>query len=356
VVNIVVGDVPRDADEWDRLVDSAAIPTPFARSWWLQAWSGPGAQILHVIDGAELIGGLALESASRLGIEHVRLLGHALTPDHCDLLARPGTEATVAQAIADWFTRPGQRRIALSGVADRAALLRALPSTMTTSVIDIAPCHRLPDDFATYLSSRHRMFRKNICRYRRQMVDRGLRHHVIAPGEAEFGIAELRRLHSISFGAASNFLPHFDQFARAARIGIEKGEVLLHAALDGDRAVAIEVVFEVAGRVSTYQGGRDTADPRAAHLSNVLISHAIEHAIERDCRELDMLRGGQDYKRAWADDVRMLLFIGGSSGAVATGVQRSVNALKMIKRVVRRPTDVVQVPSATTEHESIDTR
>lgn len=331
-MEVVVHDSPRDPVEWDQLVDSAVIPTPFARSWWLQAWSDSGARIVHVIDGTELIGGLALHTERTMGIERVRFLGHELAPDHCDLLARPGARATVMEAITDWFSRPGQRHITLEGVAGGAAVLSTLPGTATTSALDIAPFHRLPDNFLSYLSSRRRSLRKNISRYRRQMISSGLRHHVIAPSEAEFGLAELRRLHSISFGASSTFLPYFDTFARAAKPGMDKGEVLLHVALDGDRAVAVEVVLEVAGRVSAYQSGRDIADPRAAHLSLVLLSFAIEQAIERNCREFDMLRGDQDYKRHYADDVRTVLVANATSGAVANGVERSVNILRKIKR------------------------
>jgi len=332
VVNILVQNLPRDADEWDRLVASATIPTPFARSWWLEALSGPRTQIVHVTDGAELIGGLALQSERILGIELVRLAGHALVPDHCDLLARPGYEAIVVRALAEWFARPGQRRIALEGLAEHAALLSALPAAVATSALDIAPYQRLPADFASYLSTRHRTLRKNISRYRRKMVDLGLRHHVFTPDEAEFGLAELHRLHSVSFGATSTFLPQFDVFARAAKRGIQKGEVVLHAALDGDRAVAVEVVFEVAGRVSTYQTGRDTGDPRTSITGTALLSHAIEGAIERGCREFDMLRGSQDYKRAWADDVRDVVAAVATSGTVATEVQHAMDGLRALKR------------------------
>ncbi|WP_018601498.1 GNAT family N-acetyltransferase [Mycobacterium sp. 155] len=332
MVDIVVADTPLDADRWDRLVESAEIPTPFARSWWLQAWSGPRSRIVHVLDGGELVGGVALESERVRGIELVRLLGHVLAPDHCDLLARPGYETTVVSALSDWFARPGQRRIRLEGIATGAALLDALPPGDTTAVLDRAPWQCLPADFPSYLATRSRMLRKNISRYRRQTVDQGLRHHVVAASDAEFGLAEMRRLHSISFGAKSSFLPHFDVFARAAARGIEKGEVLLHTLVDGDRAVAVEVVFQVAGRVSTYQSGRDTSDPRIARLGTTLMSHVIEHAIESGCRELDMLRGSQDYKRFWANDSRDILSVRVASGRVATGLERSVAGLRRMKR------------------------
>jgi hypothetical protein len=49
------------AAQWDQLVDSSPLPSPFLRSWWLTGAGGPGSHFLLVVNGAHLLGGLALE-------------------------------------------------------------------------------------------------------------------------------------------------------------------------------------------------------------------------------------------------------------------------------------------------------
>src|SRR5271165_5799275 len=73
------------AAQWDQLVDSSPLPTPFLRSWWLTGTGGPGPHFLLVANGAHLLGGLALEK--RHPMLSVRMMGESLCPDHLDLLA-----------------------------------------------------------------------------------------------------------------------------------------------------------------------------------------------------------------------------------------------------------------------------
>ena len=49
------------AAQWDRLVDSSPLPSPFLWSWWLTATADLTANFLLVVDGTRLLGGLALE-------------------------------------------------------------------------------------------------------------------------------------------------------------------------------------------------------------------------------------------------------------------------------------------------------
>ena len=96
-------DVPRLdgwAAQWDQLVDSSPLPSPFLRSWWLTGVGGPGRHFLLVVDGAQLLGGLALER--RHPMLSVRMMGDgSLCPDHLDLLAAPGHEAAVVSLLRD---------------------------------------------------------------------------------------------------------------------------------------------------------------------------------------------------------------------------------------------------------------
>src|SRR5260221_3295311 len=104
-------DVPRLdgwAAQWDQLVDSSPLPSPFLRSWWLTGTGGLGRHFLLVVDGAHLLGALALEK--RHPMLSVRMMGAgALCPGHLDLLAAPGNVATVVSLLLDSSGRHSER-------------------------------------------------------------------------------------------------------------------------------------------------------------------------------------------------------------------------------------------------------
>jgi CelD/BcsL family acetyltransferase involved in cellulose biosynthesis len=97
----------------------------------------------------------------------------------------------------------------------------------------------------------------------------------------------------------------------------------------------------VAGRLSTYQSGRDVSVERGLDLSTVLLSRAIEAAVGRGCRELDMLRGAQSYKTSWAGRTRPVLTLHASSGAAGSAVERGVRSLRTTKRALTRAAGAV---------------
>ncbi len=94
------------AKHWDQLVDSSPLPSPFLRSWWLTGTGGSDRHFLLVVDDSQLLGGLPVEQ--RHGGSVIRVMGDGLLcPDHIDLIAAPGHEATVISILGDWFRRPG---------------------------------------------------------------------------------------------------------------------------------------------------------------------------------------------------------------------------------------------------------
>src|ERR1700722_20035239 len=114
------------ASQWDQLVDSSPLPSPFLRSWWLDGTSGSGSHFLLVVDDAQLLGGLALEQ--RHPASRIRVMGDgSLCPDHLDLLAAHGEEATVVSHLGEWLCRPGGRLFDLRGIRADSRLIEALP-------------------------------------------------------------------------------------------------------------------------------------------------------------------------------------------------------------------------------------
>ena len=327
---------------WDALVDVAPLPSPFLRSWWLEAVAGPDPRFVIVLDEGDLIGGVALEEDRPLGIARVRPIGVVLGADQLDLVAAPGREGEVQEALRGWLAQDRARVFDLVGCSEQTRLAAVLPQPRVEAV-DVAPWTPLPPSFSDFLALRPGDLRSQIDRPRRRLRREGVSYRVVEPAEVERALTDLRRLHEHVFGASSQFLPVFDRFARAAPAGLARQELVLHEFVADGRTVAVNVCFEVAQRVSFYQGGRDT-DRRWRGSGTALIAHSVEHGIEAGCRELDLLRGAEGYKRQWATEQREILRLragrgtGGRLGLLALGLgARSRRAAAAASRAARRP-------------------
>lgn len=324
------------ADDWDSLVDAMPVPSPFLRSWWLEAVAGARPVFVLVRRGERLIGGLALQQEDRLRWPLYRVMGHgSLGPDHIDLLADPGEEETVVAAIGGWMRRSGSRFFDLVGVSDGSRLATALPAPVTVEPYAMAPWESLPADFDSYLKQRPSNLRNLVLRRTRRMEASGGSCELVAPAEVDRAIDTLRRLHDQQWGDRSGFMPVFDLFARAARRGVARGELRLYEARVQGRVVAVQVWFDVAGRFSFYQGGRDPDDSRWA-AGTLLMATAIADACSRQASEADFLRGDEPYKAMWTSRQRPLLRLRSSSGVAArtlTTVSRSLDATPTGRRV-----------------------
>jgi len=58
-------------EAWNELVAAAPLPTPFSRAWWLEHVSLHRPRFVLVVEGRELVGGLALEERIVAGISFV---------------------------------------------------------------------------------------------------------------------------------------------------------------------------------------------------------------------------------------------------------------------------------------------
>jgi CelD/BcsL family acetyltransferase involved in cellulose biosynthesis len=326
---------------WDALVDVAPLPSPFLRSWWLDGVAGPKPRFVIVRDGGDLIGGMALEEDRPLGVARLRPIGVLLGADQLDIVAAPGREDDVEEALRAWLRTYRARVVDLVGCSEQTRLVAVLPQPRVEAV-DVAPWTPLPPSFSDFLALRPGDLRSQIDRPRRRLRREGVSYRVVEPADGERALTDLRRLHEHVFGTASQFLPVFDRFARAAPAGIARQELVLHEFVADGRTVAVNVCFEVANRVSFYQGGRDT-DRRWRGSGTALIAHSVEHGIDAGCRELDLLRGAEGYKRQWATEQREILRvrsgrgIGGRLGLLGLGLgARSRRAVAAASRAARR--------------------
>ena len=328
------------ADAWDSLVDASPLPSPFLRSWWLEATAGSWPDFLLVMDGQTLVGGLALQRERRWPVPWYRFMGAGpLCPDHLDLLATPGREAEVVAALGDWLRRRGSRVLDLEGVTSGGSILAALPTPVRSEVVDVAPWAPLPPRFDDWLAERPRGFRTTVRKASRRLGEQGAVWRVVPADSLDASLATLRQLHGAQWGRRSHFLAGFDEFIAASRAGVAREELLFHELSVAGSAVACVTSFEVAGRVSLYQSGRAT-EHRWRSATTALLVIVIEDACRRGFAEVDLLRGGEPYKRNFADDLREILRVraaNGRAGRLAltglTGVER---ARRLVGHLLRR--------------------
>jgi CelD/BcsL family acetyltransferase involved in cellulose biosynthesis len=309
-------DVPRLdewAGQWDHLVDSSPLPSPFLRSWWLTSTGGPGRHFLLAVDGAHLFGGLAVEQRQRM--VSVRMMGDgSLCPDHLDLLAAPGREAEVVSLLRDWLGRPGERLLDLRGIRAGSQLIEALPGRVRRVPMAVAPFAPLPDSPEAYRASLPRQFRKNLRVSAKRFAAEGVTHRVIRGPAVRQGLDTLRELHQAQWGGRSGFLPIFDRFAAGFAAGCAADEVVVHELGNDSLVVAAVTAFEVAGRVSLYQSARLTGG-RWRDATTFLLAAIIDDACVRGLSEVDFLRGDEPYKGRFAPSHREMLRLIAGKGA-----------------------------------------
>lgn len=295
------------APQWDQLASQSPLPSPFLRSWWLTGAGGRQRRFLLVVRDDRLLGGLALDEGRRLGLPCLRMMGSGpLCPDHLDLLADRGLEDTVVGAVRAWLCRPGARLVDLEGIRPGSPLIRALPGQVRREPLAVAPWARLSGTADAYLAARSSNFRRNLRKAKARMAALGVAHRINRGRAAVESLETLRRLHAMQWDGRSRFLPSFDRFAAACRLGTESDEVAVHELHADGTVIAIMVNFEVGRRLSLYQSARLT-DAQWRDASVALLADTIFDACDRGFAEVDFLRGNESYKNSFAPECRELL-------------------------------------------------
>ena len=327
-----------DPTEWDALLDAAAPPSPFLRSWWLAtaaaaARRGEQALYLQVRRDGSLVGGAALIADRRLlGLPRYRFAGQGvLAPDHLDLIALPGHEGAVAEAFAAWFERPGWRLLDLDGVPSGGLVQQAVGGWRRD--IEAAPYALLPGTSEAYLAGLSSSFRRSLRRARRGLAEAGYAHHRVAPDEAGAALAAFWRLHRAR-GDRDRLLAAAPVLDRAVLAGVERGECRLDVLTDGREPIAVAIGFEVAGRLSLYQVARSVVAEHGS-AGTVLLADVIADAADGGCHEVDLLRGEEGYKQHFADRRRPMVALRAGHGLPAralVGLRRVLTAARARSR------------------------
>ena len=222
--------------------------------------------------------------------------------------------------------------IAWKSIPGSSLLAAALPGPVRREPQAGAPWAGLPDDPKTYLASRPRTLRKTLRQSAARFTAEGANYRVNRGPSVARSLETLRRLHEAQWGNQSRFLPDFNRFATACRLGAEQDEVAVHELAVGETVIAVMVSFEVAGRVSLYQSARLT-EIRWRDATTVLLNAAIADACERGFAEVDFLRGEEAYKSNFAPERRELLRLRTASGWAGRVALAMETAARKVKRI-----------------------
>jgi CelD/BcsL family acetyltransferase involved in cellulose biosynthesis len=337
--------------EWRDLHEAAADATPF-QSWeWVSTfWRHLGRgtpNLLAIREGDDLVGlaPLVVTGFRGLPVRRLTFLGAPLS-DYQGLLARPGREALVARAVAEYVVDRDGAPVDLVDLPDvRAA--DPLVTAFSEAAGDrglvaphrVCPAVALPASFDLLRRQLGRSLRQKLGNLRRQSARRlgarfdEARGEAVAPTlEALFTLHDRRWRRRGLRGAFAR--PEVRDFHReVAPLLDERGWLRLHRVIvDGDVRGAIYCLSHQ-GRVAYYLGGFDLRYARYS-LGTLLVGEAIERAIGEGARTFDFLRGDERYKYLWrADDAetfRLLLTTPALRGALA---RRAISVERELERL-----------------------
>jgi CelD/BcsL family acetyltransferase involved in cellulose biosynthesis len=295
--------------DWEGLAVSAE--NIFATREWLSTWwrhYGRGELLLLGSRRRDdSLAAIVPLHRSRLGPARVlRFLGHGPS-DELGPICDPADNAAVAVAL-----QHALREGSLDGwdVLLGEQLLRAKGWTEllggTVARQESSPVLRARGrSFEEVLASRSRNFRQQVRRRERKLLrEHGLRYRLADdPARLDTDLSALFALHAARWGenGSTAFSPDRQAFHREfARLALEKGWLRFWLAEVEGAPVAALYGFRFADSELYYQSGRDPAWDRYA-VGFVLLTHAVRAALEEGALEYRLLRGGEPYKKRFAD-------------------------------------------------------
>jgi CelD/BcsL family acetyltransferase involved in cellulose biosynthesis len=319
---------------WDELLaamDDASIfmSWEWNYNWWKHYGKGRSLNIATAWDGDRLVGILPVY------IEHRRIFrfyhfgvlrfigtGGDTTPDDLGALLDPRISRETALALTQHLFDDvkGWHVLLLSDLQAEAPLYRTLAAEssgrgyphLTKPAARIAYVE-LPATWDDYLASLNRDRRYAIRRARRILETEHQARFSAIEGEQET-LAALDHLISLHHkrwrghpDGHAFATPEYNDFHREViRDCSRRGWIRFYCLEAGDEPVAMLYCYHFRNHVFFFQTG---FDPKFERLSpgQVLIGHAIEHAILAGHCVFDFLRGEHGYKTHWAKSVRETL-------------------------------------------------
>jgi len=320
----------RSETAWNELLVRSSAPGPFLLHSWLCTWwrhFGDGLEFVALLvrdDSGWLAAvplalrrvGLGLTVAELVGTGPVPTRGIGLA-DKADLLVRVDAEQArehLCNGLIGLLDRVDVLDLkgfdAASPTLREVARLAPEPFRGRSLPHSVSPYLALTGSWDDYLSTRSGNFRKHLRKYRRQLDTLGAWSVERFGNDGDVGtwLREVQEVNAASWKArrGTNLFRHpkireflLDLTGQMA----ERGELDLQLLRVEGRAIAYELCFDCAGRMSSYNSGFRPEHFRSSP-GTLLTAAVIESACARGRTEYDMLRGAEEYKTRWSETLR----------------------------------------------------
>ncbi len=304
------------AEAWNQLASGHAMRSYEWHSCW---WSHYGQQelcVLTVVDADGTLIGVApwrIERSTRQGSVLHWLGDGEVCTDHTTVLARPGREDVVAQALADYLVdMQDWDLLQLDDIDADDPIIEKLISSLRdqdcrTHAQPAGACWAigLPEDWETFLARQSKSHRKQLRRAERRVLESdACQWHSVASADqwqqAWPLFIDLHQRRRQSLGEPGCFAsPRFEAFhTELSQRLLHKGLLRLSWLELHGKPAAAEYHFAGSGSLLAYQGGvdPDMLDDEPGRLSMIA---TLKAALEEGVATYDLLRGDEPYKAHW---------------------------------------------------------
>lgn len=308
------------ADEWNHLLAQSVTDVPFLRHEFLQTWwstlgggEWPKAELNIGVargPGGQLLGLAPFFRARTLdGRTGLLLLGSIEISDQLDLIAPEGMLPAFVENLLEALAHDSTREwevIDLYNIPESSPTLEVLRSAaehrgwaVTQARFRPSPVLELPGDWETYLAGLNKKQRHELRRKIRRAAElpEGVVWRIMSSDdEIERAIDTFLRIMALDTRKAAFLTPDMQtQIKRSALAALAHGWLQLTLLEIGGRPAAGYLNFDYGGRLWIYNSFIDP-DYFTWSPGWVLLGHVIRWAIENGRREVDFLRGDEQYK------------------------------------------------------------
>ncbi len=352
------------APEWDELLAAAGCPSLCLTPEWLLTWwevfGGGGRElfVLAVREGGRLVGLALLHWAPHryhgvLPFRRLAFLGtgeaeaEEVCSEYLDMVAAPGREAAVAEAVWTALRDAAWDEMVLADVPEGSAMLAALrrwgaaagvAEGVTRARATYVP---LRGGWDGVLAGLGRSTRYRIRRALQEFERHGKLIEVTGGGDREAWLDRLAGLHQARWEArgqpgafaTERFRAFHRRFAEAA---MPRGWVRLLFLEWDSEVVAGHYLFEYGDRVWFYQAGIRPFAIAGTGPGMLLHALAIRDAAARELAEYDFLKGTAAHKRQWSRQTRQVVTVRWGRGSLREGLLAGARWTAAASRPIRR--------------------
>lgn len=292
---------------WAAIEKGGGVKTPFQSFAWVDQWlrhraSGVEPFILVVDDGA-IIAPFGLWET--YGVKTIRLLGSE-DSDYLGLVTSLPVEKAWHRVAAKLFAdTKAWDLLHLHSVLEREAILSALMNQKGFGFYDRpyeqCPLIGITQSWEHFLSGRKKI-RLGMGRWARRLEEIGsIDVEVVSPPISDTLLIELIEVEQASWkwqsGNAAFKDPSLADFLRGV-LQDPRTEGKLFLCRLSNKLAGFNLVFTAGERWYYYWSVFGKEYP---HVGSYLLGRVVEAAHSASCEHVDLLRGNEDYKSAWAD-------------------------------------------------------